>query len=249
MVHYKFKWNIFPMGESAILIEFGKEINKDIHKTVRMFGKYLDKHPFKGMIEYVPAFSTVTIFYDIMKVRVREVNKGGRKSSYEIVSLLINDMLANFNVCINENIDEKVRIVKIPVCYGGKFGPDLHYVAEYNKISVDRVIELHSNNDYIVYMIGFAPGFPYLGGMSKEIAAPRCKSPRKSVSKGSVGIAGMQTGVYPISTPGGWRIIGNTPKVLFSPSKCPPSILRSGDVVRFYPISPDEYDKYRESEK
>ena len=146
-------------------------------------------------------------------------------------------------------IDEKVRIVKIPVCYGGKFGPDLHYVAEYNKISVDRVIELHSNNDYIVYMIGFAPGFPYLGGMSKEIAAPRCKSPRKSVSKGSVGIAGMQTGVYPISTPGGWRIIGNTPKVLFSPSKCPPSILRSGDVVRFYPISPDEYDKYRESEK
>ncbi|APM40066.1 5-oxoprolinase subunit PxpB [Clostridium kluyveri] len=244
MKQYKIKWNVFPIGESAILIEFGRKIDKDIHRTVRMFGEYLDKHPFEGMIEYVPAFSTITIFYDIMKLRTRKADKGIKKPSYEIVSSLINNMLDNFNV----SIDEKVRIVKIPVCYGGKFGADLQYVAEYNKISINRVIELHSNNDYVVYMIGFAPGFPYLGGMSKEIAAPRRKSPRRSVPKGSVGIAGMQTGVYPISTPGGWQIIGNTPKVLFSPSKCPPSILRPGDVVRFYPISSDEYDKYKESE-
>jgi len=244
MKQYKIKWNIFPIGESAVLIEFGRKIDKDIHKTVRMFGEYLDKHPFEGMIEYVPAFSTVTIFYDIMKLRIRKVDKGIKESSYEIVSSLINNMLDNFNVSMNE----KVRIMKIPVCYGGQFGPDLHYVAEYNKIPVDRVIEIHSNNDYVVYMIGFAPGFPYLGGMSEKIAAPRRKSPRRSVPKGSVGIAGMQTGVYPISTPGGWQIIGNTPKVLFSTSKCPPSILCPGDVVRFYPISSDEYDKYKESE-
>lgn len=124
--------------------------------------------------------------------------------------------------------------------------PDLAGFGRRNiNVSPDEIYDMVV---YIVYMIGFAPGFPYLGGMSKEIAVPRRESPRRSVPKGSVGIAGMQTGVYPIRTPGGWQIIGNTPKVLFSPSKCPPSILRPGDVVRFYPISSGEYDKYKESE-
>lgn len=242
MKQYEFKWRIFPVSESAVLVEFGKEINKDIHQIVRMFGKYLDEHPFTGMVEYVPAFSTLTIFYDVVKMK--SVAKG-EQPCYEIVSSMIDKMLCNLNL----SLEEKVRIVKIPVCYGGEFGPDLQYVARYNNISLDRVIEIHSSNEYVVYMIGFAPGFPYLGGMSKEISTPRRKSPRKSVPIGSVGIAGMQTGIYPISTPGGWQIIGSTPRALFCPHKCPPSILKPGDMVKFYSISTSEYEKYKESEK
>ena len=135
------------------------------------------------------------------------------------------------------------RTVSIPVCYGGEFGPDLEYVARHNNLTTDEVIHIHSSGEYLVYMIGFAPGFPFLGGLSPKIATPRRPSPRATIPAGSVGIAGMQTGVYPIETPGGWQLIGRTPQKLFLPNENPPSLLQAGDVVKFCPISFQEYQE------
>ena len=225
--------NIIQINETAVLVEFGKTINEDIHRKVNPFCEYLDKYPFRGMIEYIPAFSSVAVIYNPMKIK------------YEKIYLLFNKILSN----LNPSLGKQKRVIEIPVCYGGKFGPDIQYVADYNKISVEEVIKIHSSGEYLVYMIGFAPGFPYLGGMSDKIATPRRKSPRTAIPKGAVGIAGMQTGVYPISTPGGWQLIGSTPEQLFRPEEYPPSLLKSGDMVKFYPISCDEYEKYGEGAK
>ncbi|HET6872400.1 MAG TPA: 5-oxoprolinase subunit PxpB, partial [Sporolactobacillaceae bacterium] len=131
--------------------------------------------------------------------------------------------------------------VNIPVCYGGEWGPDLDHVAAVNGLSPEEVIRIHSEGVYLVHMIGFAPGFPYLGGLSKEISTPRRETPRLVIPKGSVGIAGDQTGVYPLETPGGWQLIGRTPINLFNPNSETPSLLKAGDFVRFVPISPSEW--------
>ncbi|KOF57108.1 MULTISPECIES: 5-oxoprolinase subunit PxpB [Clostridium] len=233
---------MFAISETSILVEFGNEINKYIQRKVKAFADYLDKNPIKGMIEYIPAFTSVTVNYDPMEVK--NSYKKHDKFAYKIVEDEISEILNNIVVVSDDNC----RIVKIPVCYGGKLGPDLDYVASYNKISIEEVIKIHSEGEYLVYMIGFAPGFPYLGGMSEEISTPRRKSPRTAIPKGSVGIAGMQTGVYPISTPGGWQLIGRTPLELFRPKDNPPSLLRAGDVVKFVPISYEEYRAYEEGE-
>jgi inhibitor of KinA len=133
------------------------------------------------------------------------------------------------------------RLVELPVCYDIEFGPDLDDVARWTGLAVDDVIKLHSGAEYLVCLIGFAPGFPYLSGMPPQLATPRLETPRISVPAGSVGIAGEQTGVYPLATPGGWRIIGRTPCALFSPDWRPPSLLTAGDVVRFRPIDRQEF--------
>jgi inhibitor of KinA len=131
--------------------------------------------------------------------------------------------------------------VDIPVCYGGDFGPDLDAVSSHTGLSTEEVVAIHGEPDYLVYMIGFAPGFPYLGGMSERLASPRRESPRAKIPPGSVGIAGSQTGVYPIETPGGWQLIGRTPLRLFRPERDEPSLLRTGDRVRFQAIDRAEY--------
>jgi KipI family sensor histidine kinase inhibitor len=133
------------------------------------------------------------------------------------------------------------RMVEIPTLYGVEFGPDLPFVAEYNGLSIDEVIRIHSSTVYPVYMLGFSPGYAYLGGLPEEIATPRLPTPRTLVPTGSVALAGRQTGVYPIATPGGWRLIGRTPLKLFDPQRDPPTLLRVGDQVRFVPISEEEY--------
>ena len=134
-------------------------------------------------------------------------------------------------------------MIEIPVCYGGEFGPDLHDVAAHNHLKNEEVIELHSSANYLVYFLGFAPGFPYLGGMPREIAAPRLSTPRTQVLAGSVAIGGHQTGVYPVSSPGGWRIIGRTYLQLFVTARNPPTLLQMGDHVRFVPISRREFER------
>jgi len=136
---------------------------------------------------------------------------------------------------------QQPEIVEIPVCYGGEYGPDLGFVAEHNGLSQEEVIKIHSEGRYLTYMVGFAPGFPYLGGLSEKIAAPRKESPRLKIPEGTVGIAGNQTGVYPITTPGGWQLIGRTPFRLFHPGKNPPTLLKAGNIVVFKPISEQEY--------
>lgn len=221
---------VCALSDDAVIIELGTVINLENHRKVKALTSYLEKHPFQGMREIIPAFTTVTVFYDPLQV------------SYAAVKSIIKKMVC----CIEINSQDQSRRIEISVCYGGELGPDLEYVAKHNGLTVEEVIHIHSSGEYLVYMIGFAPGFPYLGGMSKRIAAPRRSSPRLVIPTGSVGIAGNQTGVYPIETPGGWQLIGRTPLRLFRPEEKNPSLLQSGDVIKFKPISKEEYDSWKE---
>ncbi|NMF04708.1 5-oxoprolinase subunit PxpB [Clostridium beijerinckii] len=230
----KNKFEISQISETSALVEFGKEISADINKKIRTFCSYLDKHPFTGMVEYIPAFASVSIVYNPLKLN--------SDSPYDDVKSILNDILSKLDF----TSPDKEHIVEIPVCYGGEFGPDLEHVAKINSLTVDEVIKIHSEGNYLVYMIGFAPGFPYLGGMSEKISAPRRESPRAVIPAGSVGIAGMQTGVYPIETPGGWQLIGRTPLKMFNLDGNPKSLLKAGDIAKFYPISYEDYLKLKE---
>lgn len=224
---------IFPLGDQAIIIEFGHEIHPHIHQQVKNFEKVVEQNPFHGFIEMVLSYTTFTIFYDPLILSYQEI--------CEKVMQLYEKM---------ENSDVPTsRIIDIPVCYGGEYGLDLEFVARHNGLSIEEVIRIHTEREYLVYMIGFAPGFPYLGGMSERIAAPRHANPRMKVPAGSVGIASKQTGIYPLATPGGWQIIGRTPYPLFRPQKVPPSLLQAGDRVRFVPISADEYLQLKQKEE
>lgn len=177
----------------------------------------------------MPAYTTVTIYYDPLQLDIQNLKA-------ELQRMLAAETDAS---------DGNQRRIQIPVCYGGDFGPDLDFVARHNSLTIDEVIEIHTSVEYLVYMIGFVPGFPYLGGMSARIATPRRETPRLRIPAGSVGIAGTQTGVYPIETPGGWQLIGRTPLELFQPSSNPPTLLRAGDSVQFQPIMKDQFDALR----
>lgn len=224
------RYRMQPLGDSAVLVQVGKAIAEETFQRVSALAGCLEKWPVPGMVEFVPAFTTVTVYYDLVK------------ASYAQVVAHLEQLL---DALLLEGSD-KAKVVEIPVCYGGEYGPDLEEVARHNGLSVDEVIALHSGGEYLVYMIGFAPGFPYLGGMSERIAMPRRSSPRAQIPVGSVGIAGMQTGVYPIETPGGWQLIGRTPLALFRPEENPPSLLQAGNKVRFRPISADEFAAWKE---
>jgi inhibitor of KinA len=240
------QFDIYPLSETAISIQFGKRIDIDLHRKVKAFSRWLEQNPFEGFVEYVPAFSNVTVYYDPIRVLQSDKNGGHpfakSRSAYDVVSLHLTNIAAQVKVAK----EDSPRVIEIPVCYGGEFGLDLEFVAKHNNLTTDEVIEIHSSGEYLVYMIGFAPGFPYLGGMSEKIAAPRRSSPRETIAKGAVGIAGSQTGVYPIPTPGGWQLIGQTPLELFCPHDTTPSLLKAGDVIRFTPISLEEYNEYKE---
>jgi inhibitor of KinA len=230
------KIELMPLGEGAVLVEFGREIRPEIHQKVKAFSDYLETHSFPGFLEFVAAFSSVTVFYDPFLVNRKE------ERPFQSVCCILLAMLD-----VVQTVNEKSPdIVEIPVCYGGEFGPDLEFVAKYHGLEEEKVIELHTQGRYLVYMIGFAPGFPYLGGLSEQIATPRRSSPRLVIPAGSVGIAGAQTGVYPIETPGGWQLIGRTPLQLFQPKNTSlPTLLQAGNMIRFRAISPKEYQSYQ----
>ncbi|MFV5314293.1 5-oxoprolinase subunit PxpB [Priestia megaterium] len=240
---------ISPLGDSALVITFGDSIQYDIHKQIKTCKDSIELNPFPGFIECVPAFTNLTIFYNPLEV-VAAVKKKEKKefvSPFEVVSSFLQSKLENEQT--EKELDH--RTVSIPVCYGGEYGPDLEYVARHHNLTPEEVISIHSEGEYLAYMIGFAPGFPFLGGLSEKIATPRRPSPRTSIPAGSVGIAGMQTGMYPISTPGGWQLIGQTPIKLFLPEQNPPSLLQAGDIVKFEPISKEDYQELlaKEGEK
>lgn len=236
-----------PLGDSAIVITFGNEMNDDIHKKIKIFMNMLEEEPFIGFIECVPAFTNLTIYYDSLMIYNVQKQKSNDEyiSPFGVVRTIIEEKLQR----VRKNKVLPHRTITIPVCYGGKFGPDLEHVARSNHLTTDEVIHIHSNGEYLVYMIGFAPGFPFLGGLSEKIATPRRSSPRMRIPVGSVGIAGMQTGVYPISTPGGWQLIGQTPSKLFLPNESPPSLLQAGDKVKFISISSKEYKEFARKEE
>ncbi|REK74869.1 5-oxoprolinase subunit PxpB [Paenibacillus paeoniae] len=240
--------SFLPLGDSSVLIRKGTTIDKGTHRWIMSVMQLLEAQRFDGMIECVPAFASIAVHYDPLVVwRSRSLQEKGHASVYETVCKRLEQCLS----LLSEKEDNRLpeRVVTIPVCYGGDYGPDLQEVAEHCGLSAEEVVSLHTSGSYSVYMIGFAPGFPYLGGMPPSIAAPRHKTPRIVIPAGSVGIAGAQTGVYPLATPGGWQLIGRTPLPLFRPDQQIPSLLEAGDHVRFEAISEQQYKEWEGAEQ
>jgi len=219
-----------PMGDKSILIEFEEVICLEVHKKVRLLSQAIEAAQINGVQEVIPAYRSIVVYYDPFLITFNKLC----------------DQILRIKEQIHHFILPKARLFYIPVCYGGEMGPDLPEVAKYAGLTEEEVIRIHSGTTYIVYMIGFLPGFPYLGGLPREIAVPRLSEPRTKVPAGSVGIAGDQTGIYPIESPGGWRIIGRTPIRLYIPEQTPPVLLAPGDLVKFFSISLDEFQEIRE---
>ena len=218
----------YPLGDAAVVLEFGDCISPATHRAIAGFSARLARQPFAGLREVVPAFTTLTVYYDPWLV-----SENGRHAPYERVAAQLQALLAAAEKTI---APLETEVVEIPVCYGGAFGPDLEFVAQHTGLAVAEVVARHTAPDYLVHMIGFAPGFPYLGGMDARLATPRRPQPRPLVPAGTVGIAGPQTGIYSLPTPGGWQLIGRTPLPLFSPEWAAPSRLRAGQRLRFMAI-------------
>lgn len=225
---------ITPLGDSALRIEMGEGIDETTQRRVQAACALLEVAAVPGLVELVPAYATITAHYDL-----RAAVEAGAPVDDAAGWLATRVMLALDR--LSEKPARKGRVVEIPVCYGGDFGPDLARVAAQAKLAPEEVVRRHAAGDYLVYLVGFAPGFPYLGGMAPELATPRLTEPRAQVPAGSVGIAGEQTGVYPVATPGGWNLIGRTPLRLFRPDMEPPALLRAGDRVKFRAVTREEF--------
>jgi inhibitor of KinA len=222
---------IAPLGDSAVVISIGSGLDEALLASVRAIASMLECDPPPGTMDIVPAFATITMFYDLP-------NTGGFAHFCVEIEKRVNKAGAIFSAAA-------ARIVDIPVCYGGEFGPDLHDVAVHSGLNSPEVVTLHSGGNYVVQAIGFAPGFGYLGGLAKRIHAPRRATPRTLVPAGSVGIGGTLSAVYPFATPGGWNIIGRTPLKMFDPTRAEPAILHAGDLVRFRVITEEEFAAWR----
>ena len=224
-----------PLGDRALLVHLGTTIDEATHRRVRAVYARLERQRLPGVTELVPAYTSVALHYDPQRVPGDPEHES--VSAYHRLVALV--MSAFTDLRDEEGVAS--RLVDIPVCYGGAHGPDLEEVARRHGLSGTEVAEIHEGGDYFVYMLGFAPGFAYLGGLSDRIATPRRAEPRTAVPAGSVGIGGSQTGVYPMTLPGGWQLIGRTPLRLFDASRTPPSLLAVGDRVHFRAIAPNEF--------
>jgi inhibitor of KinA len=225
---------IYPLSESSITIEFGSAISFEINQKVIAFRKLLLSNPFDGLIEVVAAYSTLTVFYDPVRVSGFSSPLSPAKKVEEILF-----ELSTRSKEIDQQEDSEV--ISIPVCYDKEFALDLQWLADFHKVSEKDIIKHHIRSEYAVFMIGFMPGFPYMGILPETLESPRKQTPRTLVPAGSVGIAGRQTGIYPFDSPGGWQIVGRTPLKLFSTDAKKHSLLQAGDRVQFLPISKDEF--------
>jgi KipI family sensor histidine kinase inhibitor len=213
-------------GDSALVAEFGDKVSPDINMKVRKLFLYLEKFPPKGIKETVPTYRSLMIHYNSLELSLETLRSELEKAIVESANM---SLLGS-------------RRITVPVKYGGDYGPDIEDVAAHNEITPEDVIRIHSSMDYLVYMIGFTPGFPYLGELPRSIACPRLTTPRVKVPAGSIGIAGTLTGIYSLESPGGWRLIGRTPLKLFDERSDPPSLLQAGDYVRFLRIAETDYE-------
>ncbi len=218
-------------GDRAIFIEFGDSIDPDVNQRVRNLKLAIERAGIPGVVESVPTYRSLLVYFEPLQVSALKLR--------ETVCHLLQSAI--------ENELPKRRLIEIPTAYGGEFGPDLELVAQHNNLSAAEVVRIHSGTRYLIYMIGFMPGFPYLGGMSPRIATPRKTTPRLKLPAGSVGIAGTQTGIYPAESPGGWQIIGRTPLELFHTTREPPAILQAGDYLTFISVAPEEFTKIKEA--
>ena len=207
-------------------VELGSEMNEKTNRKIQFLATVL--HKIKGVSESVPTFCSITVYFDPFVISRGRLEKKVMKaiSSYR-----------------EESVGKK-RVFLIPVCYDGEFAPDMEDVCAITGLTRDEVIRIHTSVDYLIYMLGFLPGFPYLGGMDKRIEAPRLDTPRTVIPAGAVGIGGKQTGIYPLASPGGWRLIGRTPVKVYDSERETPILYQAGDYIRFYPITEEEYHSY-----
>ena len=214
-------------GDTSVCVEFGNEISEPINAQIRAFNIALSNSDIPGIVETVPTYRSLMVHYDPEVIRCAPLM----------------DELKGLLSQLDKIVIPPSEVLEIPVLYGGEMGPDLPFVAEHAGKTEEEVIKIHTSTEYLIYMLGFTPGFTYLGGMSDEIATPRLKTPRVKIPAGAVGIAGSQTGVYPIESPGGWQLIGRTPVRMYDSGRETPILPQAGQYIKFYAIDQAEYDK------
>jgi len=216
------------MGDRGLLLEFGDEISPEVNEKVRRMALAIQEEGTEGIIETVPTYRSLLIIYNPLILSIEELK----------------ERLGGIEEGLQRTPFPEPKLVRIPVVYGGPYGSDLDDVARYHRITPEEVVRLHCSKPYLIYMIGFMPGFPYMGELPEELVTPRLKTPRLSVPAGSVAIAQRQTGIYSMESPGGWQILGRTPVRLFDPEKEPPTLLQMGDRVQFFQISEKEFEEW-----
>jgi len=219
-------------GDRGLLVEYGDIIDPDVNNKVRSMAMVMEQNAPEGVIEVIPTYRSLLIVYEPSSTNPVKLQK----------------TLKTLEARLDEIKIPPPDTVEIPVCYGGEFGPDIEYVAESHNLTVEEVIELHCRPEYLIYMVGFTPGFPFLGGLSEKLHTPRLETPRTFVPEGSVGVANNQTGIYPVASPGGWRLLGRTPVKLFAPGRRNPFLYQAGDRIKFNPITAEEYARILEQE-
>lgn len=228
-------YTMFPLGDSALTIDFGNSIDDETNQKVLQLYHQIKDARIPYVSDLVPAYSSLTVYYDVIS------NYSTQHSAFEVMSELI------------ENITEEKpkstkttnRIIDIPVCYETKYALDIYEIARQKNLAPEEIIAIHTSKTYRVYMLGFIPGFSYMGLVDEQIAVARKTEPRLNVEAGSVGIAGRQTGIYPLNSPGGWQIIGRTPLQLFNKDRAQPVLFEPGDEVKFYSITEDEFEDFK----
>ena len=219
---------IFLMGDRGLLLEFGDEISPKVNERVRRMALAIQSESIQGILETVPTYRSLLVLYDPVILSLGDLR----------------ERLHSIEGRLQDTPFPEPRLVRIPVAYGGPYGPDLESVAQFHHSTLGEIVRLHCSRVYHVYLIGFMPGFPYMGELPEALVTPRLKTPRLAVPAGSVAIAQRQTGIYPMESPGGWQILGKTPVRMFDSLKIPPSYLQMGDQVEFHPISEKEFDEW-----
>jgi inhibitor of KinA len=218
------------LSENAVTVDFGNEISLELNEKVIELAEIIEKKNFVGFVETVPAYSSLTVFFDLIQVKK---NYPEFATAFVFVKSFIEKTL----ISLPKARFSLHSVFNIPVNYSAEFAPDLEFVAQHANLTKKEVIEIHTSKTYRVFMIGFLPAFAYLGEVDDRIAAPRRQTPRTKIVKGSVGIAGKQTGIYPLESPGGWQIIGKTDWEMFQPESSRISLLKTGDMVQFYDLN------------
>ena len=220
---------ILTEGDSSILIAFKQEISPEVNAKISAVVKLLRQQQTPGIVDVIPAFASLLINYNPQVISYHDLKE-------RLEALLKMDM----------GTEQTAKVVyEIPVCYGGKYGPDIENIAQNAGISVEEVIEIHSSRDYLIYRLGFLPGFCYLGGLDERIHTPRLANPRLAIPAGSVGIGGSQTGIYPMDSPGGWQLMGKTPVRTYDPDREVPILVNAGEYIHFCPIDEAEFDRIK----
>lgn len=238
-----------PLGDHAVVVTLGEGVDEAVSGRVRALVSVLERSRRAGFVDVVAAYATVTVFYEPALFNLRS-----DVTPYDEVCRVIEELAAKMESSWPGLVKfswgertgrELAEVTEIPVCYGGKYGPDLEAVAVHCGVSAEEVSALHAGASYVVRAVGFSPGFPYLGGLPEKLRTPRRATPRTEVPAGSVGIGWTQTGIYPLASPGGWQLIGRTPLTLFSATRQPPALLSVGDRVKFKTVTPEEFATWK----